>query len=179
VAVELRCETSRGRSYARKLRDDALNLVRFEGLEGYELSLMLVGDRSIRRLNRDFRKKDEPTDVLSFPQIEAGAGLIKGRRSRLADGGPGALLGDVVISVDTARRQAREMSVSLSARLRTLLIHGFLHLLGYDHERSAVEARRMFARECELAGRLSGGGGGGRAASAPPGKRSWRRGGAL
>jgi rRNA maturation RNase YbeY len=69
---------------------------------------------------------------------------------------PGTALGDVVISVDTARRQARRLGVAPDARMRTLLMHGVLHLLGYDHERSPAEARRMFARERELAAALEG-----------------------
>jgi rRNA maturation RNase YbeY len=69
---------------------------------------------------------------------------------------PGTALGDVVISVDTARRQARRLGVAPAARMCTLLMHGVLHLLGYDHERSPVEARRMFARERELAAALEG-----------------------
>ncbi|HTT77537.1 MAG TPA: rRNA maturation RNase YbeY [Candidatus Binataceae bacterium] len=64
------------------------------------------------------------------------------------------LLGDVVISLDTASRQALALGQSLRERLRTLLIHGVLHLIGYDHERSPAEARRMFARERELAAAL-------------------------
>jgi rRNA maturation RNase YbeY len=63
-------------------------------------------------------------------------------------------LGDIVISIDTALRQARQLHVTPDDRIRTLLIHGLLHLLGYDHERSASEARRMFARERELAAAL-------------------------
>ncbi len=74
----------------------------------------------------------------------------------------GTALGDVVISLDTARRQARRIGVAPAARLRTLLVHGLLHLLGYDHERSPAEARRMFARERELAAALRGAPGGGR-----------------
>ena len=73
----------------------------------------------------------------------------------------GTALGDVVISLDTARRQARRLGVAPAARLRTLLVHGLLHLLGYDHERSPAEARRMFARERELAAALRGAAGGG------------------
>jgi rRNA maturation RNase YbeY len=69
---------------------------------------------------------------------------------------PGTALGDVVISVDTARRQARRLGVAPATRMRTLLMHGVLHLLGYDHERSPAEARRMFARERELAAALEG-----------------------
>ena len=66
------------------------------------------------------------------------------------------LLGDVVISVDTARRQAAERQAPVGAELDRLLIHGVLHLLGYDHERSAAEARRMQRRERDLARRLAG-----------------------
>jgi probable rRNA maturation factor len=96
----------------------------------------------MRRLNRDWRGKDRPTDVLSFAQRE-GAG-----------GAPRGLLGDVVISVDTARRQAAERAAPLAHELDRLLIHGVLHLLGYDHEHSAAEARRMQRRERQLARRL-------------------------
>lgn len=66
-----------------------------------------------------------------------------------------SLLGDVVISVDTALRQAKRLGITPESRLRTLLIHGVLHLLGYDHEKSRVDARRMFARERELAAGLA------------------------
>ena len=66
----------------------------------------------------------------------------------------GEPVGDVVISIDTAIRQARELRVSAESRLRRLLIHGFLHLIGYDHERSAAGARRMFARERTLAAKI-------------------------
>ena len=119
------------------------------GVNHCELSLTLISDENIRTLNRKYRKKDRATDVLSFSQIEE-------RGSSPPDpltipNNPGMLLGDVVISIDTALAQARTYRVSPRERLRTLLIHGFLHLLGYDHERSPAEARKMFARERELA----------------------------
>jgi probable rRNA maturation factor len=107
-----------------------------------ELSLLLVSDAVMRRLNREWRGKDHPTDVLSFAQAE-GTG-----------GAPPGLLGDVVISVDTARRQAAARAASLGSELDRLLIHGVLHLLGYDHDRSPTEARRMQRRERALARRL-------------------------
>jgi probable rRNA maturation factor len=107
-----------------------------------ELSLLLVSDAVMRRLNREWRGKDHPTDVLSFAQA-AGTG-----------GAPPGLLGDVVISVDTARRQAAARAASLGSELDRLLIHGVLHLLGYDHDRSPTEARRMQRRERVLARRL-------------------------
>ena len=87
-------------------------------------------------------------------RVNAAAGI--GRRAGAAgENRPPLLLGDVVISIDTARRQAHALGVATAVRIRTLLIHGLLHLLGYDHERSPAEARRMFARERELAARLA------------------------
>ena len=104
-----------------------------------ELSVLLVSDRVMRQLNRDWRGRDRPTDVLSFSQHE-GAGAA-----------PRELLGDVVIAVPTAKRQAEERGETLLAASERLLIHGVLHLLGYDHERSEAEAQRMQRRERRLA----------------------------
>jgi len=157
VPVELTCRAVSGRPYADALRADALTLLEILALEHCELSLMLVSDSAIRRLNRKFRAKDQPTDVLSFPQLEPAHELATSRRFSTPDAPPLAL-GDIVISIDTARRQAHELRQSASARIRTLLIHGMLHLLGYDHERSMAEARRMFAREHELAALMNPGG---------------------
>jgi probable rRNA maturation factor len=116
----------------------ARRLLRGLRLADAELSILLVSDAEIRRLNRAWRGKDRATDVLSFAQRE-GAG-----------GAPDGLLGDVVISVDTAKRQAAARGATLPREGERLLIHGLLHLLGYDHERSAAEARRMRARERTL-----------------------------
>jgi probable rRNA maturation factor len=94
-----------------------------------------VTDPTIHALNRQYRGKDKPTDVLSFP---------------LADEIQPTLLGDVVISVDTAAHQAQRRHHSLSEELQILLIHGILHLLGYDHEVSRSEAIRMHRKEREV-----------------------------
>ena len=153
MVVEFRCATARGRGYARGLRADADRLMRATGLAECELSLTLTSDRAIRRLNRDFRGIDTPTDVLSFSQIEQAGAAPPNPRS--VKNSPGLPVGDVVISIDTALRQAREYRVSPASRLRRLLIHGFLHLIGYDHERSATDARRMFARERTLATKIA------------------------
>ncbi len=99
-----------------------------------ELSIDLVGDGRMRRLNREYRKKDRTTDVLAFAMRES-AGPVS------------MLLGDVVISIPTAQRQAKEGGRSLSEEIAWLLVHGVLHLCGYDHERSDAEARRMKRRE--------------------------------
>lgn len=104
---------------------------------------MLLGDRSMRELNRRYRGKDRTTDVLSFP-MRGGKG--PGPASRM--------LGDIVISVPEAERQARADGETLQRAVDRLLVHGFLHLLGYDHERSEAEARRMEARERRLREKL-------------------------
>lgn len=108
-----------------------------------ELTVVLVDDDSIHELNRRYRRKDKPTDVLAFAMREG-----------LRVPGDEPTLGDVVISLDTAARQARRRGRSLQAEVRTLLIHGVLHLLGYDHERSAAEALKMRRKEREMASAL-------------------------
>ncbi|HVN86950.1 MAG TPA: rRNA maturation RNase YbeY [Candidatus Binatia bacterium] len=109
-----------------------------------ELTVSLVDDEEIHRFNRDYRGKDRPTDVLAFAMREG---------PRVA--GDEAQLGDVVISLDTAARQAAQRGTTLADEVATLLIHGVLHLLGYDHERSAAEARRMRRKERELRALIS------------------------
>jgi rRNA maturation RNase YbeY len=161
MSTLLTCRSAIARPYARTLRADANALLRVLALQRSELSVMIVDDAAIRILNRDFRAKDKPTDVLSFPQLEEHDEAAVGARiPRLQTGvttttdAPPLALGDIVISIDTASRQAADLGVTVAARIRTLLIHGLLHLLGYDHERSPSEARRMFARERELAAQL-------------------------
>ena len=119
---------------ARRLARRARRMLDVLGLGASELSLVLVSDRVMHDLNRDWRGKDRPTDVLAFAQGEEGPA-------------PAGLLGDVVISVDTARRQAASLGHSLVVEADRLLVHGLLHLLGYDHERSPAEARRMQRKE--------------------------------
>ncbi|MBF6568520.1 MAG: rRNA maturation RNase YbeY [Candidatus Binataceae bacterium] len=146
--VEVRGEAAQARSYVAGVRADALQLLGVCDLAGAELSLVLVDDAAMQVLNREYRGKDRPTDVLSFPQFAAGAVPIGARRARRS--APPIALGDVIISLDTACRQAAASGIKPPDRIRALLIHGLLHLLGFDHERSAADARRMFAREREL-----------------------------
>ena len=120
------------------LEDDALALLGWVGLHGVELSVVIVDDAAIQALNLQWRGKDAPTDVLSFSMRE-GEGD--------ADD---PLLGDLVISLPTAARQAAELGHPVDHELRVLLIHGLLHLLGEDHERGPAEAAAMAAREREL-----------------------------
>ena len=109
-----------------------------------ELSILLADDGVVRALNRSYRGTDSATDVLSFAQGE-------GERFARPEGAA-AHLGDVVISLDTARRQAQEFGQPLQDELAHLLVHGILHLLGYDHERDEDE-RAMRAREDAIMGR--------------------------
>ncbi|MCC6337548.1 MAG: rRNA maturation RNase YbeY [Myxococcales bacterium] len=108
------------------------------GLTAVELSLSLVTDAEIRRLNREWRSLDRPTDVLSFPAGDSPA--------------PGLLpLGDVIISLDTARRAAKTFRSTLERELALYLAHGLLHLLGHDHH-TRTAARRMEREERRLLG---------------------------
>ena len=129
----------RAPALAGRLARSARRLLQALRLSDAELSLLLVSDREMRVLNRRWRGRDRSTDVLSFAQREGPGGA------------PDGVLGDVVISVDTARRQAAERGSTLAREADRLLIHGLLHLLGYDHERSEAEARRMRRRELSLA----------------------------
>jgi rRNA maturation RNase YbeY len=115
---------------------DAEALLAALELEGAELSVVLCNDERIAEMNAAWRGVDGPTDVLSFPQEDA------------------RVLGDLVISLDTAARQAATRSHGLRDELRILLVHGMLHLLGFDHERDRAAHEEMAARETELMGRL-------------------------
>jgi len=109
-----------------------------------ELSVVLVNDAKMRDINFEFRKKDKPTDVLSFPQYSPRE--ISGK-ARPKDVG-GTYLGDLVISTETTIRQAKEYGVTVKEELLRLIVHGVLHLCGYDHEKvPAKEAQRMRRRE--------------------------------
>jgi probable rRNA maturation factor len=97
-----------------------------------ELSVLIVDDAQISKLNKEYLHREGPTNVIAFPMRE-------GPFSEITPG----LLGDVVISVDTARKEALDADLSLEERLVQLLIHGILHLFGYDHEMGGERAREM------------------------------------
>ncbi|HLG19283.1 MAG TPA: rRNA maturation RNase YbeY [Bdellovibrionota bacterium] len=121
---------TRREDLARRLRCTLLRALRHIRLKNTEVSLALVSDRKIQRLNRRYRKTNRPTDVLSFAQEESPK---HGAR----------LLGDIVLSVQSARRQAHERKCSLEEECDLLAVHGLLHLLGHDHA-TAKEATVMF-----------------------------------
>ena len=134
MAVLLRSRVRRFRVRRPVLASVAQHILKIAGAAAAELSVELVGDRRMRGLNRVYRYKDRSTDVLAFSMREA-------------QGPVTSLLGDVVISLDTAARQAKERHWSLDEEVVRLLTHGVLHLLGYDHERGTREAARMRREE--------------------------------
>jgi rRNA maturation RNase YbeY len=118
-----------------------------------EIHLVLTDDARIRILNREYRKKDKATDVLSFPQFDPRE--ISGRTRKRAVA-PSPYLGDLVISSETTLKQAKEFGVTKRAELMRLLVHGVLHLCGYDHEKvPPAEAQRMRRRERYIRTKLS------------------------
>lgn len=158
MAVFLRVHLTRVKVRQTAMRRMAERVLAALGEAQSDLSIDLVGDGRMRRLNRQYRKKDRTTDVLAFAMRDVHVGErqgVRGKRPRVnqkmllsqAAHLVPEMLGDVVISVPTARRQAKEGGRSLSEELAWLLVHGVLHLCGYDHERSEAEARRMKRRE--------------------------------
>jgi probable rRNA maturation factor len=113
------------------------------GLPDAELSIVLTHDDAISDLNRRYLGKEGPTNVLAFPMSEA-------PRSK-----EGCMLGDVVVSVDTARKESDRSGEPLERTIFRLLIHGVLHLLGHDHEKSRKEAQRMRREEQRLLALIS------------------------
>ena len=118
---------------ARPPLESFLRLVKNElGLEEAGLTVRLVSDAEIARMNETFRKKKGPTDVLSFPMMARRRPVRLGRGSRTVK--VGEYLGDIAISPATAQRYAKKNGRKLSSELQVLILHGVLHLLGYDHE---------------------------------------------
>lgn len=118
------------------------------GVEDRELSVMFVSDRKMRELNRQYRRVDRSTDVISFPMAEGESGEVVG-----------PLLGDMILSLETIARQASEpfeddrpWTGTFRRELALMTIHGICHLLGYDHETGEDDAREMVSKERELFG---------------------------
>jgi probable rRNA maturation factor len=121
-----------------RLADATLGAV---GQAGTTLTVVFVRDRAMRELNRTYRSQDRTTDVLSFPANDGTAGADNTRLP-----GDAEFLGDVVVSVDTACQQATEAGHSLERELKELVMHGVLHLCGYDHETDGGEMNRLELR---------------------------------
>ncbi len=124
----------------KEIEEIAKKALKALNLENVELSILITDDKEIRELNRKYRNKDKPTDVLSFP-IDEEIGGIK-------------ILGDIVISLETAKRQAEELGISLEEEIKRLIVHGIVHLLGYDHEKGGEEERKFFELEGSVLDKL-------------------------
>jgi rRNA maturation RNase YbeY len=136
VEISLGSAQRRTRIAERAVRELAATLIEAEGSAADEVGVVFIEDEYSRELNRRYRGKDTPTDVLAFPL------------SGDPETGPeDRHLGEVYINVDRAAAQAAEHGATLSEEIARLLVHGLLHLLGYDHEASAAEKRRMRERE--------------------------------
>ncbi len=122
----------------KKIHDWAAAILTFQGQQDVELGIVFVNDRVIRRYNQQYRGKDAPTDVLSFSMTEGAA--VLGR----------PLLGDIMISLERADKEAHRFGREFTGQVLFLLIHGILHLLGYDHERSHSDEIKMQRQEKRL-----------------------------
>ena len=123
----------------KKIRQTASVILSALGYPDAELSILIVDDQQIAQLNRQYLNREGPTNVIAFSM----------RQGQFSDIAPN-LLGDVVISADTAQREAQSAGISMQNRFDQLLIHGTLHLLGYDHENTEAEARKMEEKANEL-----------------------------
>ncbi|NOY39439.1 MAG: rRNA maturation RNase YbeY [Nitrospirae bacterium] len=115
-------------------------------IDRVELSIVFVNDNRMKELNRTYRSLDRTTDILSFPLYNS----MKDIRQGLKTLPGGTLLGDIVINLHRTVEQAREHGNTFYEELTFLLIHGLLHLIGYDHEVNAYQARKMRKKELEL-----------------------------
>lgn len=140
MKIEIENRQSKQKIRKRLLRKVAQRILSASGCPDAQLSILIVGDAEIQEINRDYLDKDRPTNVISFAMQEGeGQGVQPD------------LLGDVVVSAETAARDAAEAGVAFESELCFLLLHGILHLLGYDHERGTIEqAEQMEAREKQL-----------------------------
>lgn len=124
----------------RKIRSTIIRLLKYLDCSDKEISFSFVDDKTIQQLNKQYRYKDKPTDVLSFSLGEGEFGNINPD-----------VLGDIVISVETAAANASKNSVSLKEEIDFLIIHGLLHLLGYNHENTTKEeTKKMQNKQNEL-----------------------------
>ncbi|WP_423140677.1 rRNA maturation RNase YbeY [Parablastomonas sp. CN1-191] len=111
-------------------------------------SVLLTGDDAVHALNREWRAKDKPTNVLSFPMLER-AQLLS-----LAADGPEEMLGDLALALETCTREAAEKGVPLADHAAHLMVHGLLHLAGYDHETGEADAAAMEGLEIKALARM-------------------------
>ena len=140
MQIQIDNQQRRHKILKRPLRKIARKILNVSGYPDAELSILILDNAGIQEINRDYLQRDRPTNVISFAMQEGeGAGLSP------------LVLGDVVISAERAASDAVDAGIPFEHELWFLLLHGILHLLGYDHERGTEEqAREMEAREAEI-----------------------------
>ena len=146
LTIDVMDETDRVTDEQRKLVEDLLQYTAKQERvkEGSEVSVTFVDNSRIQEINKEYRQKDAATDVISFAMEEMGEGEVE-----IIGSDEPALLGDIIISIDRMEEQAAEYGHSNSRELGFLAVHGFLHLLGYDHMNEEDE-KVMFTRQREL-----------------------------
>ena len=139
MRISIQNRQKRIRLDLRKVRAATQTILNELGLLDAELSLLLVDDAQIQDLNRRYLNRDKPTNVLAFPMREGEFSTLHPH-----------LLGDLVISVETAKRQSNHFGLGEMEMVILLMIHGILHLVGYEHEGGKREARKMTLKQREL-----------------------------
>ncbi len=137
--IRIQDRQNRHRSSDKRIRAQARTILSDLGVLDGELSILIVDDQEIAELNKTYLDRDGPTNVIAFSMKEGSFGNINPN-----------LLGDVVISVDTAAREAQDAGISAESRFDQLLVHGILHLLGFDHSKSSHHAEAMAVKEKQL-----------------------------
>ncbi|WP_050180912.1 rRNA maturation RNase YbeY [Domibacillus robiginosus] len=146
LVIDFLDETNELNEGAEKLSEELLQLaaVKESVPDGSEVSVTFVTNERIQEINRDYRDKDAPTDVISFALEEMGEDEVAITGTDLP-----RVLGDIIISIDRAKEQAEEYGHSFERELGFLTVHGFLHLLGYDHMNEQDE-KKMFSRQKDI-----------------------------
>ena len=146
LVIDFLDETSQLDHGAETLSAELLQLAaQLEALpDGSEVSVTFVTNDRIQEINRDYREKDQPTDVISFALEEMGEDEVE-----ITGVDMPRVLGDIIISIDRAKEQAEEYGHSFEREIGFLTVHGFLHLLGYDHMNEQDE-KKMFSRQNDI-----------------------------
>ena len=141
-----------GKEFFKKILETAARKLKLN--KNFSVSVNLVGEKKIQELNKKYRNKNKPADVLSFPmqkklEIENWKLKIPKSKTKIFD------LGDIFVCLSIAKNEAKRENITIKEKLTGLVVHGFLHLLGYDHEVSEASARKMFNLESRILDKLN------------------------
>ena len=145
--VEILTEDGDPPQWRDNLQNFALNVLRELNIDGTELSILLCSKEKIRELNRIYRGKDYPTDVLSFPQIDFQNQDTRDLNTRNSNPRENTLLGDIVIALDVVSANAKEFNANYEEEIRRVVTHGILHLIGMDHGEDSEKDKMINLQE--------------------------------